>query len=399
MTTAPLFADLLPPAPATAAAPLAEAAEAGIRFLAEPTGVPAAADFAALLQSAGLTAPPLVGADVPAAPREDAGDPLATDGATPAAVDGLLFLSAIQAQVVSNASPLPFGIANLTTEVRNLAAKAVVDNRTASEGKAATAALPAAVSDPASPDTLLLAEPVASALPRDIPEPAVRFDALASAAPDGKRDARDPAGAASRDAPELATLTAAVVTASPASRVFSEASEISFDAPSHATKHSDPVASLSHSQSGGASVPVSLVIEKPVHDPSWHVDAATRIASLVTRGIEHAELRVTPPELGPVELRIEVRGSEATLAIVATQPIARDALEQALPLLRDMLAQQGLSLGQATVGDGRAESQSGSGSSSTHADAFAGSAARDESESSARSPRIGVARGLIDVFA
>ena len=67
--------------------------------------------------------------------------------------------------------------------------------------------------------------------------------------------------------------------------------------------------------------------------------------------------RVTPPELGPVEVRIDLSNGEASFAIVATQPATRDALEQALPLLRDLLAAQGLTLGQASVHDGRPESQ------------------------------------------
>jgi hypothetical protein len=62
-----------------------------------------------------------------------------------------------------------------------------------------------------------------------------------------------------------------------------------------------------------------------------------------------------------------------------------------------MLAQQGLSLGQATVADGRADPQAGAnGASPSRSDPFAGNAALDEVGPSSRT---GVARGLIDVFA
>jgi flagellar hook-length control protein FliK len=154
------------------------------------------------------------------------------------------------------------------------------------------------------------------------------------------------------------------------------------------------------SSSPNASTPASATttIETPVHDPSWRFEAATRIASLVTRGVEHAEVRVTPPDLGPVELRIDVRGGEATLAIVATQPATRDALEQALPMLRDMLAQQGLSLGQATVADGRGESTSNGEASPVRADASTSDAVPEDA-GAARAAHRGIARGLIDVFA
>jgi flagellar hook-length control protein FliK len=96
-------------------------------------------------------------------------------------------------------------------------------------------------------------------------------------------------------------------------------------------------------------------IDTPVAHPQWREEVAGTIASVVTRGIERAELRVTPPELGPVEVRIDVSRGEATLTIVAAQPATRDALEQALPLLRDLLADSGLALGDTSVRQGHRE--------------------------------------------
>jgi len=63
-----------------------------------------------------------------------------------------------------------------------------------------------------------------------------------------------------------------------------------------------------------------------------------------------------------------------------------------------MLAQQGLSLGQATVADGRAQSESSGNGSSPRTDAFAGNAGLEDAVA-ARPAHPGIARGLIDVFA
>jgi len=105
-----------------------------------------------------------------------------------------------------------------------------------------------------------------------------------------------------------------------------------------------------------------LTIAAPLQQPQrFHEEAAAGLATLVTRGVERAELRVTPPDLGPVEVRIDVSNGEATLAIVASQPATRDALEQALPLLRDLLAAQGLTLGESSVRDERADTGSAPG--------------------------------------
>ena len=140
----------------------------------------------------------------------------------------------------------------------------------------------------------------------------------------------------------------------------------------------------------------ALAIDTPVTHPRFREDAASHLATLVTRGIERAELRVTPPELGPVEVRIDLSNGEASFAIVATQPATRDALEQALPLLRDLLAAQGLTLGQASVHDGRPESQ-GNGSPAASG-AARGDAVQDPAPEALVQRTVGPRR-LVDVFA
>jgi flagellar hook-length control protein FliK len=66
-------------------------------------------------------------------------------------------------------------------------------------------------------------------------------------------------------------------------------------------------------------------------------------------------LRLNPAELGPVHVRVELRADQASIQIVAASPETRSALEQSLPQLRDLLAGQGITLGQATVHDGAAQ--------------------------------------------
>jgi flagellar hook-length control protein FliK len=70
---------------------------------------------------------------------------------------------------------------------------------------------------------------------------------------------------------------------------------------------------------------------------------------LVTQGIEHAEIAVTPPELGPIEATIRIENGEATLQIVAASAETRSALEQSLPRLAERLAESGITLAGATV--------------------------------------------------
>ncbi|HEX4884541.1 MAG TPA: flagellar hook-length control protein FliK [Casimicrobiaceae bacterium] len=99
--------------------------------------------------------------------------------------------------------------------------------------------------------------------------------------------------------------------------------------------------------------PVAVAVATPAFEAGWHEETASKLAGIVLRGHEQAQIRLSPADLGPVEVRIDMRAGEATVAIVAPQAATRDALEQALPMLRDLLAQQGLSLGEASVRDGR----------------------------------------------
>ena len=69
-----------------------------------------------------------------------------------------------------------------------------------------------------------------------------------------------------------------------------------------------------------------------------------QLVTMVSRGTLHAEIRLDPPELGPLVVRIQVQGDQTQVQFHVVQPQTRDIVEQALPRLREMLAEQGLQL-------------------------------------------------------
>lgn len=87
----------------------------------------------------------------------------------------------------------------------------------------------------------------------------------------------------------------------------------------------------------------------PLHSPQWGQEFAARVNWLVDRGDQFASIRLTPEQLGPVEVRVAIREGEASIWFGATQPETRAAIEQALPRLREMLAASGLSLADSGV--------------------------------------------------
>jgi flagellar hook-length control protein FliK len=75
---------------------------------------------------------------------------------------------------------------------------------------------------------------------------------------------------------------------------------------------------------------------------------------MVRGEVARAELRLDPPDLGPLEVRISLVDGETRVSFVAPQAAVREAVEAALPRLREMLTATGLNLGQVDVSGGGA---------------------------------------------
>jgi flagellar hook-length control protein FliK len=67
------------------------------------------------------------------------------------------------------------------------------------------------------------------------------------------------------------------------------------------------------------------------------------------QGIESASLQLSPEHLGPLQVTISVRDGQASVWFGAAQPDTRTALQQSLPQLRQLFANQGLNLADAGV--------------------------------------------------
>ncbi len=96
--------------------------------------------------------------------------------------------------------------------------------------------------------------------------------------------------------------------------------------------------------------PARLNLPTPLQDPRWGRDFSERILWL-TRG-DHggAEIRLNPRHLGPIQVRIQLEDDRAKVHIQAHHPATREAVEAALPRLRESLAEAGIQLQQAQVG-------------------------------------------------
>ncbi len=142
---------------------------------------------------------------------------------------------------------------------------------------------------------------------------------------------------------------------------------------------------------------VTQIIELPVQQPDWDRAISERVVMMANNKLQQAEIRLTPAELGPLRVQVSVDDGAANVSFQAQHAMTREAIEQALPRLRELFAENGLTLGQTNVGNegatGREESRADT------ADVMAGEAADVLTEElDAPVLRSRVESGLIDTF-
>lgn len=92
-----------------------------------------------------------------------------------------------------------------------------------------------------------------------------------------------------------------------------------------------------------ASAPAVLQMDQPMHKSDWSQELGNRIVWMTRENVQAAQLRVNPPHLGPVEVRVSVHHDAASVSFVAHHVHARDAIEAAIPRLREMMGDNGFS--------------------------------------------------------
>ncbi len=92
-------------------------------------------------------------------------------------------------------------------------------------------------------------------------------------------------------------------------------------------------------------------ISTPVQSPQWPASFGQQILQMHQRGDQQMSLRLHPQELGPLSVSLTVQDQQAQLQILSAHAPVRAAVEAAMPQLRQALADSGIALGEAMVGD------------------------------------------------
>jgi len=114
------------------------------------------------------------------------------------------------------------------------------------------------------------------------------------------------------------------------------------------------VATREYQSAGGATTTVSV----PVGKPGWSDAVVDKVMWMSSQQLSSADIHLNPPDLGPLQVKISTQHDQASVFFTSQHAAVRDALDQALPKLRDMLDSQGIQLMDAGVGgQGAAQQQ------------------------------------------
>lgn len=171
--------------------------------------------------------------------------------------------------------------------------------------------------------------------PQGKPEPGLDLRALelGKAAETATRPAEDGDFAATlRDTVAQAALTQAAPAAETLTSVTAQAT------------------ALQNAQATG-SLPADRLAAR-VGTPAWDNQLGQKVIWMVGGEDQSATLELNPPDLGPVQVVLNVSNDLASVTFSAQQLEVRQALENALPRLREMMSESGIALGNATVNAG-----------------------------------------------
>lgn len=149
--------------------------------------------------------------------------------------------------------------------------------------------------------------------------------------------------------------------------------------------------------------PTAPTPSTPVSDRSWGKDFGESVMWMSRHQVQTAQINLNPPQLGPVQVTLNVVGDQATAVFASPHAEVRQAITDAMPQLREMLAGAGINLGQANVGaqlqqqaQQNAHQASGSGRFASDNAILQGTSAVEDASSPSLVSR---GRGLVDLFA
>ncbi len=138
--------------------------------------------------------------------------------------------------------------------------------------------------------------------------------------------------------------------------------------------------------------------------PGWGQALGDKVIWAARNDVQTAQISINPPQLGPMQISLSLSGDQATAVFASAHGEVRQAIEAAMPQLREMLSASGITLGDASVGaqlpqqqQRDTQNQFANGNRSTGENAILPADGSHETIVTAAPIQRG--RGLVDLFA
>lgn len=135
---------------------------------------------------------------------------------------------------------------------------------------------------------------------------------------------------------------------------------------------------------------------------AWDQALGQKVVWMAAGAQQSASLTLNPPDLGPLQVVLNVTNDQASATFIAAQPEVRQALEAALPKLREMMGDAGIQLGEATVSAGTPNQHGAADGSPRRASPDSGASGAASSDSVIHAGHTQMqarGQGLVDTFA
>ena len=150
-----------------------------------------------------------------------------------------------------------------------------------------------------------------------------------------------------------------VTTATPAS------ASLAAEASRPAMGGAEAAALAASTPSGGTSAPApsgtaQASLSTPVQSQAWPTQLGQQLVQFARQGGEQRiEMQLHPAELGPLSVTLKMTEQGAQAQFLSSHAQVRQVLEQAIPQLREALAEQGIELSDTSVGEQRQQDAQG----------------------------------------
>ena len=144
-------------------------------------------------------------------------------------------------------------------------------------------------------------------------------------------------------------------------------------------------------------------INTHLRESGWSQQFGEKIVWLAKNNLQSAQININPPELGPVQITLNLSGDQIKVAFASPHAEVRQAIEGALPQLKEMLSSAGINLGQANVGANLNQQSTDNPYQTPNGKRFADEnailPANDSVQSNRTNTVLQKGRGLVDLFA